>query len=63
MMSKTILVIAKEFGKLAFQTGNKSVPAQDANCMKLITDHSKEFGDSIHIMKAWNIGWHEENAK
>lgn len=52
-------VQAQILGNIAFNTGKKSAPCLDKNCMNMLKD--KEIGQSHHILKAWLNGWHQAN--
>ena len=50
---------AQILGNIAFNDGKKSAPCLDRNFMDMLKD--KKLGESNHILKAWNHGWHQAN--
>jgi ADP-ribose pyrophosphatase YjhB (NUDIX family) len=51
-----------ELGKKAHADGKKAVPAQDPELMKLLSNRDRT-RTSIHILEAWNRGWHSANSE
>lgn len=61
---KSVEEEAKEglaLGKKAHAEGKKAVPAQDPELMKLLSNRDRT-RTSIHILEAWNKGWHSANS-
>jgi hypothetical protein len=53
---------ARDYGKDAFEKGMKSVPAWDAEFLKVHLT-GKQVGEGIEPLTEWAIGWHEANRK
>lgn len=61
--SKQDIEKARKLGEAAFAAGRKSVAAQDPKLMALLKQVSREMGDSIPLLEAWDKGWTAANLR
>jgi len=61
-MQETQILIAIEFGKIAFKNGKKSIPCLDNNLMDMMKDMPVG-QESITLLKAWYMGWNHASQR
>lgn len=60
--NKQLKELSYNFGKSAFESGKKCVPALDHEFLKKAITGLK-VGESLPYLKAWQKGWTEANLK